>query len=231
MLDTPVTGYQGYVEVLLLMLAIYLFMGPEHTLTYSATSLACLVIGLTTLLSLLWLKRRNVILSANSLSVVIAFIILFGTITPFLGELPIDVSGVLQRDSTLTGRADIWAKLIPDAEQKLLLGYGFGGFWTDEKIMKTFGVNEAHNGYLDTILNIGIVGLMLMSLFLISLCRSAQKEMEQHYDWGIFGFSLILMLVVHNVTESTLYMLGGLMPMIIFLHVSLRLNGLRTTDP
>jgi exopolysaccharide production protein ExoQ len=218
-LDTPVTWYQGYIELFILMLAIYLFMGPQHTLTTSATSLATLVIGLAALFGLMWLKRHNIILGSNSLSVVIALIIVYGTIIPFIGGLGVfDVSALLGRGSHLTGRAEVWAQLIPAAKQKLLLGHGFGGFWAT-KWVEVVRVNEAHNGYLDLILNTGTIGLILSSIFLIISCRKAQQEMTQGSDWGFFGFCIILMTVLHNLTESSLYALTGLMPMIIFLDV------------
>jgi O-antigen ligase len=166
------------------------------------------------------LKRRNIVLGANLLTVIISLIILYGTITPFIGGLKLfDVSALLGRDSTLSGRDEIWAQLIPAAMQKPLLGHGLGGFWNDEWSM-SLRVNEAHNGYLDMILNMGFAGLMLISIFLIASCRKARREMTQDSDWGIFWFCIILMTVVHNTTESSLYVFTGLMPMIIFFHIS-----------
>jgi len=228
--DISVTWYQTYIEVFLLMISFWLFTGFKHTLTYSSTSTASLAVGLTALLGLLWLKRHNIIPGANSLSVVIALIIIYGTITPFLGGLTIfeDAAGLLNRDTDLTGRADIWAKLIPVAMQNFWGGHGFGGFWNDYwvEIMK---VNEAHNGYLDTLLNTGAIGIILSSIFLIISCRKARREMTQDSDWGIFWFCLILMIVLHNIAESSIAALTGLFPMIIFLDVACPSKDIRLT--
>ena len=153
------------------------------------------------------------------MSVVIVLIIVYGTLIPFIGGLgAFDVSALLGRESHLTGRNEIWELLVPAAEQKLLLGHGFGGFWTD-KWIEVLRVNEAHNGYLGLILNTGTIGLILMSIFLILSCRKAQHEMTQGSDWGVFGICIILMTVIHNLAESSLYALGAFMPMIIFLDV------------
>jgi O-antigen ligase len=90
-----------------------------------------------------------------------------------IGKLTIfGVSAFLGRESHLTGRNEIWAQLIPAAKQKLLLGYGFGGFWTD-KWIEILRVNEAHNSYLDLILSTGTIGLILFSIFMIISCRKA----------------------------------------------------------
>ena len=97
-------------------------------------------------------------------------IIVYGTITPFLAELPIyDVSSTLGREETLTGRTIIWAKLIPFVMQTPIFGNGFGGFWTSS-IRENIALS-AHNGYLDTILNTGFVGHILFSIFLLSCCQ------------------------------------------------------------
>lgn len=225
-LDIPVTWYQTYIEVFIIMLSIWLFMGPERTLTYSSTSTAALAAGVISLLGLIWLKRRNIIMRGHSLAVFILLVILYGTVTPFVGGLTIfDVSALLGRDKTLTGRSDIWAALIPYAIQSPFLGHGFGGFWNKE-LRATIDV-EAHNGYLDTILNIGITGLIFWSIFLIASCRKAQREMMQDFDWGIFWFCIILMAVIHNIAESSMTSFSGLMPVVIlFLNISSRSKNL-----
>jgi O-antigen ligase len=219
--DISVTWYQTYIEVFLLALSMWLFMGPKHTITHSSTSTAALAIGLTALLGLLWLKRHTIIPSANSLSIVIALIIIYGSVTPFLGGLTIfeEVAGLLGRDTSLTGRDDIWVKLIPTANQYLFFGVGFGGFWNN-KLVEVMRINEAHNGYLDTILNMGVIGLILISIFLIASCRKAQREMTQDSDWGIFWFCIILMTVLHNIAESSISSFIGLVPVIIFLDIA-----------
>jgi len=139
--DISVTWYHTYIEVFLFMLAMWLFTGPRHVLTYSSTSTAALAIGLIALIGLYGWSTTTLYRVQNSLSVVIALIIIYGTITPFLGRLPIfeDAAGLLNRDADLTGRADIWAKAnTPSQCKKSFLGHGFGGFWTDNgsKLLK-----------------------------------------------------------------------------------------------
>jgi exopolysaccharide production protein ExoQ len=224
-LDIPVTRYQTYIEVFVIILSIWLFMGPKHTPMYSSTAFAALTLGFTTLLCLSWLKGRNIILGKKSLSVAIALLIFYGTIIPFAGEgLKMIDPSYFGRDQTLTGRVDIWAGLVPYAVQRPFLGYGFGGFWDRKsRAVVSDDYAEAHNGYLDTILNIGVVGLILLSIFLIASCRKAQREMTIDADWGFFWFCIILMAVVHNIAESSTTSFMSIMPAaILFLNVSLQ---------
>jgi O-antigen ligase len=222
-LEIPATWYQTYMDVFIILLSIWLFMGPNHVPTYSSTSLMALILGLAALSGLLWLKRRNIILSTNLLlPVFIVIVIVYGIYTPFAGGLTgIDISSLLGRDQTLTGRSEVWARLIPFAMQKPFLGHGYSSFWTDE-FRETIEAT-AHNGYLDMILNTGIVGIIFWSIFLIASCRNAQKEMPRNYDWGCFWFCIILMAVVHNIAESSMISFVNLLPVtVLFLSVSLQ---------
>jgi O-antigen ligase len=218
--DIPVVGYQTLIEILLLFLTIWLFMGPDHALTYSATSLVALLGGGVALIGLLCLKRLNVIIGASFLTVIVLIIIVYGTITPFIGKLSIvDVSSTLGRGETLTERTQIWAFLVPYAMEKATLGHGFGGFWTD--VMRERSSSHAHNGYLDIILNLGFVGLILFSMFLLSCCRRFRKTLLHDFDWGAFGICFLLMAVVHNITESWVVgFTGSMAAVILFLAVS-----------
>lgn len=218
--DIPVVRYQTPVEIFLLFLAFLLFTGPQHTFTYSATSTATLAVGLTALVGLFWLKRSNVLTSANTLRVIILIMIVYGTITPFIGQLALyDPSSVLGRDETLTGRSDIWAILVPYALRKPIWGHGVGGFWTDA--MREATSSHAHNGYLDIILDIGFVGHILFSIFFLSCCGRVQKLMARDFDWGVFGFCFLLMAVVHNIAESsTVGFTGTMAAVIVFLAVT-----------
>lgn len=202
--------FQTPIDIFMLCLAIWLFMGPSHTLTYSATATAALFIGLFALLGLSWLRKSKRMIGANSLTALIVIIIAFGTLAPFLeGWLLSDVASYFNRTGTLTGRTEIWAYLLPYALQEPILGYGFGGFWTDA--IREATSSHAHNGYLDILLNIGSVGLFLFSLYFISCCRSACRLMKTSYDWGCLWICVLLMALVHNITESTATSLDGIM--------------------
>jgi exopolysaccharide production protein ExoQ len=214
--DNPIVWYLTYIEIFIVFLTIWLFMGPNHTLTYSATSMASLTVGLISLIGLLSLKRHNTIIRANALTMLIVAIISYGTVTPFIGRLTLfDPSAALNRNETLTGRSQIWASLIPYAMQKPILGHGYGGFWTDAR--RESDEFPSHNGYLDTILNTGFAGLIFLSMFLISNCRKAQKLMTNDFDWGILWFCILIIAVTHNISESSTTSLDDPLPAILLI--------------
>jgi O-antigen ligase len=217
--DNTVVWYQKYIEIFIVLLSIWLFMGPNHSLTYSATSMVTLIIGLISFVGFLWLKKHNIIMSYNTLTIVIAEIIIYGTFTPFMGRLTLfDPSGNLNRDSTLTGRSEVWADLIPYAMQKPILGHGWGGFWTNN--MRHTLYFPAHNGYLETILDTGFIGLFFLSIFLISNCRKAQQLMNRDFDWAILWFCILLIAVTRNITESINSLENSLISILVFMSIS-----------
>ena len=68
-----------------------------------------------------------------------------------------EVVSVLDRDTTLTGRTNMWADLLKEAINPIL-GAGYQSFWLGpgaERIWAKyyFHPTQAHNGYLEVYLN------------------------------------------------------------------------------
>jgi exopolysaccharide production protein ExoQ len=106
------------------------------------------------------------------------------------------------------------------AMQHPLLGHGFGGFWTGET-MDYQDVNEVHNGYLEVILHLGFIGLIFVSLFLLSSCRRAQQIMKYDIYWASFWLCFLFMSILHNIAESSLDSFSRILTAIlVFLYVA-----------
>jgi exopolysaccharide production protein ExoQ len=89
------------------------------------------------------------------------------------------------KDTTLTGRTEIWRVTIPFAKQELAKGYGFGAIWESpvgpgpeiNRQVGDFPVSDAHNSYLEQVLQVGVVGLVLMVGWVLSTLRRAAASM------------------------------------------------------
>ena len=77
-------------------------------------------------------------------------------------------AALLNREDTsiesLNGRAGVWEACAPYVAGRLVTGYGFGGFWTQDRITEIsarqkWGVDEGHSAYLECLLDLGLVGL------------------------------------------------------------------------
>ena len=206
--------FQKWADVAIILTALFMLAGAQKN---SATVAASLGIGCATLLFLLlFRKTRPVIRQAVLVIVVISFVGI-GLAGPFLGSLNIaGVSSNLGRDDTLTGRTIIWKQLMPVFENQPAFGSGFQSFWTTSR-RELYEFSDAHNGYLDVLMDLGMVGLVLYSVWLLSCARKLQRAMSIDYYWASFAISSLLMTLVYNFAESTLNSLAVQMTAVLVL--------------
>ena len=112
----------------------------------------------------------------------------------------------LGRDMTLTGRTDLWKELL-HANINPLLGAGFYTFWLTDvanAICENYywHPNQAHNGYLDTYLNGGLIGLGLLGGLLIVTARYVKKQLLRGVGFGALGLAVVLVSITCNWTEA-----------------------------
>jgi exopolysaccharide production protein ExoQ len=82
-------------------------------------------------------------------------------------------------DPTFTGRTSIWAFALDMIERRPLLGWGYQSYWLvgpdAPSVLEAPGwvaeMPNAHNGYLDTILETGLLGLAVLTTFIIATRR------------------------------------------------------------
>lgn len=112
-----------------------------------------------------------------------------------------------------TGRDDIWQFLIARFLEKPWLGYGYGGFWDiglaspNQRYGTGFipMLNQAHDGYLDLLLALGVTGLLVyLTVFISFLSSLATAEKKSQYSSLALGWTFVVFSQMHNFTESTL---------------------------
>jgi exopolysaccharide production protein ExoQ len=126
-------------------------------------------------------------------------------------ELPA-ITAMLGRDSTLTGRADIWATLPQFIAARPLLGYGYGGFWVAASprvdfIWSAIGweAPHSHNGWLDLLLDLGAVGVTIVAVQLLLILVNGVRAVTDGRDPHIqFILLLGFILLINNFAESEL---------------------------
>ncbi|HVN81777.1 MAG TPA: O-antigen ligase family protein [Terriglobia bacterium] len=141
-------------------------------LSNSATSSICLVLGCLIIAAARskTAKRRPIVLTLG-IPVAICFYLTlaFG----FGLDLKDAVAQAVGRDPTLTDRTKIWSFLL-SMKINPLLGVGYESFWLGPRLEWFWQnadlghINEAHNGYLEVYLNLGIVGLFFLGWFVIA---------------------------------------------------------------
>jgi exopolysaccharide production protein ExoQ len=104
----------------------------------------------------------------------IYFTILLIPVTLLGVAYPDPLLAMIGKDPTLTGRTEIWSAVIPDIYQKPWLGWGYGAFWSPKnpaamEIGESFHwfAPEAHNGLLEILVNVGVVGAAFLVFLLV----------------------------------------------------------------
>jgi exopolysaccharide production protein ExoQ len=125
----------------------------------------------------------------------------FGWLVPYLTR------GSVETTTTLTGRVPLWQVLLPHVEQHLLLGVGFVAFWSPENVYQIQQITgfpwvSAHNGFLDVLLNTGIVGLAILLTFYFSAMVMVVRSARRGDPLGWLAFLFLLYYLLHNLTVS-----------------------------
>jgi O-antigen ligase len=129
-----------------------------------------------------------------------------------------EILALLGRDTTLTGRTDIWQAVWQSILKRPMLGYGFAGFWIGMKgeainviASVLWDVPHAHNGFLEIMLQLGVIGMAIFILSYLRACSRAWTMIRSQYIeqaiWPIFALFLIL---ICNLDENTLLSFNGI---------------------
>ncbi len=200
------------VAVMLLALSLYLLVG-----SHSTTSQGIMAIG-----SMFLVVRRAIRATtgrraaATVLLWLVAFTLSVVVLRLAVGKpLPQYVVEGLGKDITLTGRTFLWAEVVRYALQRPLFGYGYGGFWVgdlgnDLWTTFTWRPNQAHNGYLDVFVQLGIVGSVLFVGLLIKTGTRIAAAMRSDGRLASFLLVLYVSCIITNFSESTFIRLNAL---------------------
>jgi hypothetical protein len=132
-------------------------------------------------LFLLWRRDSKAIFFFGMLAAVALFFLpdaVYERLESGFGE-GLNVLSVL--DAVSAGRIEgIWAPLIPDVLRSPIYGSGLWSILWSDAMRLGFGVNippvaQAHNAYLETVLDMGVVGLILLCAYFVHAWRGFRK--------------------------------------------------------
>jgi exopolysaccharide production protein ExoQ len=129
---------------------------------------------------------------------------------------------VLYHDSTLTGRTIIWDFVQYEIGRRPLLGWGYQSFWlvpgspSSEAPGWIKLMPNAHNGYYDTTLELGYVGLALLYVFITATLHAVGRVADRDPARARLLLSLVLFFIMWNYFES-LWMRGFEFLWVVFL--------------
>jgi|HubBroStandDraft_6_1064221.scaffolds.fasta_scaffold06196_4 exopolysaccharide production protein ExoQ len=183
------------------------FLGMTLKLLYqanSATSRVCFAIGCLVLIALYsqWGKRHVTLVKACVLASFPLYLLLaFGL------DLSGEFARSVGRDPSLTDRTQLW-KILLSMHTNPLVGSGYDSFWLGARfaqVFRSFGgaINEAHNGYLEIYLNLGVIGLVILVAFLVASYRNIGKRLKvAGPSFAPLALTLWTVMLFYNMTEA-----------------------------
>ena len=168
----------------------------------SATSLACFFVGLLLLLITVSPHGRRPAL----IHLAIGMLLVTGVVSYFFFNAQAQVAQSFGRDTSLTGRTELWATLR-EMVKAPWFGTGFESFWLGARSETLWNMfwwhpNQAHNGYLETYLNLGWVGLAFLALTIGFGYRTAVAACYHDPRVGPIRLTYVVVAVIYNLTEA-----------------------------
>jgi O-antigen ligase len=141
-----------------------------------------------------------------------------------LGVLIIGPGVILEalgRDPTLTGRTDIWAALSDAIAARPWTGYGYGAFWEVDdgpvfwvRQATVWPVPTAHNAWLETALSIGLPGMVLAMVVVLSGWLRALARLFRGVE-TYWALPFITAWIGVSLSESNLLVQNGMIWMLL----------------
>lgn len=189
----------------------FLFLFLILTKCRSATA------GVPVALVVIWLASqsvRNIVLGLAASFWLVSFtslICIISNFNPIAANSEVLLLGRGEETGTsLTGRLPLWLDLAGYILDRPFQGYGFKAFWnsrniTDVAVGQEWVISEAHSSYIDTTLQLGIVGAILLALTAFSMffysAITYRKTLQPGYLFLVGG---VFFCIVRGFTESGL---------------------------
>ena len=179
-------------------------------LSKSRTALFALVAAAAVGAVLRFRGQRRVLAVAGLASILALGAIGYGFLSFGAIDATADVASMGRRQdvSSLTGRIPLWEALLHAADDRPVMGYGYGGFWTSKRIltysqMFAWQIPHAHNAYLDLLLNVGVIGLVAYLSWMLGGAGTALARFQRsNRSAELFVVCLVVFSLVSGMAES-----------------------------
>lgn len=135
---------------------------------------------------------------------------------------------LLGKSPDLTNRVEIWNTVLGLTAERPAFGWGWVGYWPpwvepfrDLIVIRGVHYYQAHNAWLDVALQLGIVGVVIFAVLVITtLGRSWLRAMDLAHGRGkaigLLPVLVMVLLIVHSLAESRLLIEIGFALLVVF---------------
>ncbi len=168
---------------------------------HSATSVTCLLVGIVVVAAV-----GSRLVNTNFIGTYLLAALVLVVIAEMTFGISSRMSENLGRGSELSGRTILWARLL-EIDTNPILGTGFESFWLGDRLKQLEGLffyipNEAHNGYLETYLTLGGVGVLLLIGLFIATFWKIRAQLFTDFEMARYRLGFLSAVVLYNWTEA-----------------------------
>ena len=145
--------------------------------------------------------------------IVIAGVLAGGSVLIWLANNSTVMFAALGRDTTLTGRTELWPIVLEMIAERPWLGYGYNAFWlgwegkssqvwmTLTPFVANFRPTHAHNGVLDLWLDLGFLGVLVFALvFVLTFGRAVRLIGSTGAREGVWPLTYLTFMLLSGIT-------------------------------
>lgn len=197
-------GWRRAFGLLVAVISIYLVVVSQ-----SKGSLGCALLAaiLATFVVFICKKTR-----LSPMIVLLPLPIGYAVLSRAVGDLVNRISWYLYGNYTLSGRMYIWDFVDSEIAKKPFVGWGYRSFWLvgpdSPPLTDAAGwgwvahMPSSHNGYLETILDTGYIGLAVFVVFILTTFNAIGRVADRDPRRGWLLLSLALFIVLVNFLEA-----------------------------
>lgn len=184
-------------------------------LSRSSTSLFATIVAV---LSMVLVMRVPLIKRRYTTHVVVAiaatillYELVIQNVFPGVNVLLAPITSLTGKDTTFSSRTVIWDVVKDHIQAAPYLGTGYGAYWLGPfpwspsyvfVSLMYFYPTEAHNGYLEVVNDLGILGLICLLVFLFWFMRQALQLMRIDRNQAALYLAVLFQEMVINMSES-----------------------------
>ncbi len=186
-----------WLKLIVLGMAVYLLR-----IAHSATATLCVVVSLLVLLLTRLPSMRN---SPRQVAAKVVGLGALAAVFQLLFDVKDAVIRALGRNPTLTDRTTLWATVLGMGTHPLL-GTGYESFWTENRLESLWSTGlvalQSHNGYLDTYLTLGVIGLLFLGALFFAGFRQISRDMGTRFAFNQLKLAFLVTYGLYNYTEA-----------------------------
>lgn len=175
-----------------------------------ATAFACILM-LMLMRSPAALRRYMPYLIALFVGTLLLYSVAVLNLVPGLGFVLKPITMLTGKDQTFSGRTAIWDIIDEHIANSPVLGTGYGAYWVGDVptspsfVMSRrlhFYPTESHNGYLDVVNDLGLVGGIFLFGYLLIYLRQGLRLLATVRVQGALYLALLFEQLIANMSES-----------------------------